>query len=117
MDGQTLFESANAVKTPRAKSITTKQQKEIVPSRQDIAESMEQEMAKKKADIKELQRISKIVSGNKLHFDLNKELNTVVISVIDKDTEQIIRQIPSEDMQKLKLRIRQATGSLFDELV
>ena len=113
MDGQTLPKSAKA--GSKAKVVIPQQN--IVPSREDVAEKIEQKMAKSKADIQEIRRISKIVAGNKLQFNVNKELNTVIISVIDAETEQVVRQIPSEDMQKLKLRIRQAIGSLFDEKI
>ena len=60
--------------------------------------------------------MSELVSGNKLQFNVNKDLNTVVVSVIDASTNQVIKQIPSEDMIKLKLRIRNAIGSVFNEV-
>ena len=41
----------------------------------------------------------------------------VVVSIVDSTTNQVIKQIPSEDMQKLKLRLRKAIGSMFDEVI
>ena len=116
MDGLNSLNTTDSLRMKKGNDdIVNKQYK--VPSRSDVVKNLEQEIAKNKADIRELNRIAKIVAGNKIQFDFNKKLNTVIISVIDEETEKVIRQIPSEDMQKLKLRIRQATGSLFDELV
>ena len=60
--------------------------------------------------------MSEIVPSNKLQFSINKELGSVIVSIIDASTNQVVKQIPSEDMQKLKLRIRKVIGNLFDEL-
>ena len=114
MDGQSL-QSANAVNATKGK--TTRIQTAVAPSGADVVNDIEKTMAETKADTQELQRITQIVAGNKLQFNVNKELDSVVVSIIDSKTDQIIKQIPSEDMQKLKLRIRQAIGTLFDELV
>ena len=61
--------------------------------------------------------MTEMVGGNKLQFNVNKELGSVVVSIVDSATNQVIKQIPSEDMQKLKLRIRKAIGSMFDEVI
>ena len=52
-----------------------------------------------------------------MQFSVNKELNQVVVTVVDSKTDKIIKQIPSEDIQKLKVRIRKAIGVLFDEMI
>ena len=116
MDGQTLSQSAGAVNKSTNIKPTQIQQQPIAPSGAKAVETMKQNVEQTKADMQELQRISQIVAGNKLQFSVNKELDTVVVSVIDSSTDQVIKQIPSEDMVKLKLRIRQAIGTLFDEL-
>ena len=58
-----------------------------------------------------------MVDGRKLQFNVNKELGSVVVKIIDTNTNQVLKEIPSEDMQKLKLRIRKAIGNLFDEVI
>ena len=116
MDGQTLPQSVNAVNSQNDKVNKVVQQK-IAPSAADVTQKFESNIAETKADMQELQRITQMVSGNKLQFSVNKELEAVIVSVIDSETDQVIKQIPSEDMVKLKLRIRQAIGTLFDELV
>ena len=114
MDGQSLYNinkntAGNTVQQAAAQSIT--------PTGAQVAQNIEQNMAELKADIQALQKMTEMVGGNKLQFSVNKELDSVVVSIVDSETNQVIKQIPSEDMQKLKLRIRKAIGSMFDEVI
>lgn len=114
MDGQSLYNinkntAGNTVQQAAAQSIT--------PTGAQVAQNLEQSMAQIKADTQELQKMSEMVAGNKLQFSVNKELNSVVISIVDTATNQVVKQIPSEDMLKLKLRMRKAIGSVFDEVI
>ena len=114
MDGQSLYNinkntAGNTVQQAAAQSIT--------PTGAQVAQNIEQNMAELKADLQALQKMTEMVGGNKLQFSVNKELGSVVVSIVDSATNQVIKQIPSEDMQKLKLRIRKAIGSMFDEVI
>ena len=114
MDGQSLYNinknsASNAAQQLAATSIT--------PTGAQVAQNIEQNIAELKADSQALQRMTEMVGGNKLQFSVNKELGSVVVSIVDSATNQVIKQIPSEDMQKLKLRIRKAIGSMFDEVI
>lgn len=117
MDGQTLYNSKiSSTASSSAKSQVVVQQS-ITPTGAQVAQNLEQSMAEIKADTQELQKMSEMVAGNKLQFSVNKELNSVVISIVDTATNQVVKQIPSEDMLKLKLRMRKAIGSVFDEVI
>ena len=114
MDGQSLYNinknsASNTAQQVAAASIT--------PTGAQVAQNIEQNMAELKADTQALQKMTEMVGGNKLQFSVNKELGSVVVSIVDSTTNQVIKQIPSEDMQKLKLRIRKAIGSMFDEVI
>ena len=114
MDGQSLYNinknsASNTVQQVAATSIT--------PTGAQVAQNIEQNIAEIKADSQALQKMTEMVGGNKLQFSVNKELGSVVVSIVDSATNQVIKQIPSEDMQKLKLRIRKAIGSMFDEVI
>ena len=114
MDGQSLYNinknsASNTVQQVAAASIT--------PTGAQVAQNIEQNIAEIKADSQALQKMTEMVGGNKLQFSVNKELGSVVVSIVDSTTNQVIKQIPSEDMQKLKLRIRKAIGSMFDEVI
>lgn len=115
-DGQTLYRQniSKAVSSNNTSPQVVSQS--LTPTGAQVAQSLAQSIAEVKADTQELQKMSELVSGNKLQFNVNKDLNTVVVSVIDASTNQVIKQIPSEDMIKLKLRIRNAIGSVFNEV-
>lgn len=52
--------------------------------------------------------------NRRLKFDINKEINRIVVKVIDKDTDKVIREIPPSEIQNLLIKLREAIGLLFD---
>lgn len=118
MDGQTLYNNTKTFNTTSSnqKSEPVVQQS-ITPTGAQVAKNLEQSIAEVKADTQELQKLSERVAGNKLQFNVNKELGEVVVSIVDSSTNQVVKQIPSEDMLNLKLRIRKAIGSVFNEVI
>lgn len=117
MDGQTLYNSASVKSQNVQQPQTAVVHQSITPTGAQVAQTLEQTLAETKANVQELQKMSEMVAGNKLQFSVNKELGSVVVSIVDSSTNQVVKQIPSEDMQKLKLRIRKAIGNIFDEVV
>ena len=114
MDGQSLYNINRNTASNTAQQLAALS---ITPTGAQVAQNIEQNIAELKADSQALQRMTEMVGGNKLQFSVNKELGSVVVSIVDSTTNQVIKQIPSEDMQKLKLRIRKAIGSMFDEVI
>jgi len=55
------------------------------------------------------------VLNRKLSYSVNKELNQVVVKVIDAETDKVIRVIPSEALLKLHSRMKEVIGIIFDE--
>lgn len=88
----------------------------IAPNGAQVAQNIVQNLAEIKADSQQLEKLSEIVDGRKLQFNVNKDLGSIVIKVVDISTNQVLKEIPSEDIQKLKLRLRQTIGNLFDEM-
>ncbi len=66
--------------------------------------------------VEEIQKLCDMFD-RKLQFRINEDTNRVVIKVIDSNTEKVIREIPSEAIQKLQARLKEAAGFLFDEAV
>ena len=114
MDGQSLYNINRNTASNTAQQLAALS---ITPTGAQVAQSLEENIAELKADSQALQKLTEMVGGNKLQFSVNKELGSVVVSIVDSTTNQVIKQIPSEDMQKLKLRIRKAIGSMFDEVI
>ena len=114
MDGQSLYNINRNTASNTAQQVAAQS---ITPTGAQVAQNIEQTIAEIKADSQALQKMTEMVGGNKLQFSVNKELGSVVVSIVDSATNQVIKQIPSEDMQKLKLRLRKAIGSMFDEVI
>jgi len=64
--------------------------------------------------IKQVLRIPNVLN-RKLSYSVNKELNQVVVKVIDSKTDKVIRVIPSEALLKLHSRMKEVIGLIFDE--
>lgn len=115
MDGQSLYTNSTKATTKTAQKQSVVES--ITPTGAQVAQNIEASMSEIKADSQELQKMSEMVAGNKLQFNVNKELGSVVVTVVDSATNQVVKQIPSEDMLNLKLRIRKAIGNVFNEVI
>ena len=82
MDGQTLYNN-NIRSTTSAQKEPSVTQQSVTPNGAQVAQNLERLMADFKADVQELQKMSEMVAGNKLQFSVNKELGSVVVSIVD----------------------------------
>lgn len=82
-----------------------------------VVQNISENNAQLVEDVKQLQQLSDVVSKRKIEFSVNQELNQVVVTVVDPSTNKVVKEIPSADIQKLKVRIRKAIGVLFDEMI
>lgn len=82
-----------------------------------VVQNITENIAQVKEDVRQLQKLSDVVMGRKVQFTVNQELNQVVVAIVDPSTDQVIKEIPSTDIQKLKARIRKTIGLLFDEMI
>jgi flagellar protein FlaG len=53
--------------------------------------------------------------GTNLQFSMDKVAEDIVVKVTDKENGELIRQIPSEDVIKLRKKLEELSGLLFDE--
>jgi flagellar protein FlaG len=51
-----------------------------------------------------------------LKIEIDNETNIQVVKVVDNDTKEVIRQIPSEEMLKIAKYIDEITGLLFKDM-
>ena len=112
MDGQSVYSnfSQQKVQVPEIKSPMPK-------TATDVLKNFEANKAETEASARELQRLSDLVTGHKLQFNVNQELDKVVVRVVDTSTNEVIREIPSEDLQRIQARMKHAIGVLFDEMI
>jgi len=55
--------------------------------------------------------------NKKLRFVVDHNSNEVIVKVIDKDTDKVIKELPPEELQRLHSNLKEAIGLLFDEMV
>ena len=63
---------------------------------------------------KKFDKIRKIFKGD-IQFEVDRSINMVIVKVIDKEKNEVIRQIPPEVVVKLAKAISEIEGILFDE--
>ena len=113
MDGRDVYNSFQASKS----SAKVEVQSPMPSTAAEVLQNMEDKQAELEASVKELQRLSDMVTGHKLRFNVSSETDKVVVTVVNASTNEVIRQIPSEDVQKIQARMKHAIGVLFDEMI
>ena len=61
--------------------------------------------------------LDKIIRNTRFQYDIRDELGYFVVRIIDRDTDKVIREIPSKELQKVHEDIEQILGLLFDEMI
>jgi len=61
--------------------------------------------------------LERLVFNRKLQFVVDHNSNEVIVKVIDKDTDKVIKVLPPEELQRLHSNLRESIGFLFDERV
>ncbi|MBQ6780387.1 MAG: flagellar protein FlaG [Treponema sp.] len=114
MDGHNLYNSAATAY--KAQSSVQPAQVPMADAAQ-VVQNITNNIAQVKEDVRQIQRLSDVVMGRKVQFNVSQELNQVIVRIVDPSTDQVIKEIPSADIQKLKARIRKTIGLLFDEMI
>ncbi|ULQ59759.1 flagellar protein FlaG [Brucepastera parasyntrophica] len=66
--------------------------------------------------VAQIQNISDMFD-RRLQFLVSTDLEKVIVKIIDSNTDKVIREIPSAEIQKLQARIKETLGLLFDETI
>ncbi|MCL2180113.1 MAG: flagellar protein FlaG [Treponema sp.] len=53
----------------------------------------------------------------KLQFVVDHGSNDVIIKVIDRETDKVIKELPPEELQRLHNNLREAVGLLLNEMI
>lgn len=56
-----------------------------------------------------------VAIGKELRYNVNNELDQVVVTVVDPSTDKIIKEIPSSEVQKMRARVKDAVGNFVNE--
>jgi len=80
-----------------------------------VANTIKENIEQTKQDVQQLQTISNAI-GRKIRFTVNDRLGDVIIKVVDSDTDKVIKEIPSEEVQQLKIHMKETFGFLVNEM-
>ncbi len=63
--------------------------------------------------IREMQKVSDAFNTH-LSFSVNQKLDSIVVKVVDSQTDKVVREIPPAELQHVYEAIRETIGLLFD---
>ena len=106
-----LYKTSSAAPSAASKQLTIS-----VPDAAEVAQTLVDNLSKDRTYIQKLQQVADSLD-RKVTFNVNQELGQVVVKIVDPSTDKIIREIPSVDMQELKVTMRQTIGMIIDESV
>jgi len=66
--------------------------------------------------VKTLENYMNVLKTN-IGFRVNTETDRVIVTITNQETNEVIRQIPSEELISLQERMKELTGILFSETV
>jgi len=55
--------------------------------------------------------------NRKLQFVVDQQSQEVIVKVIDKETDKVVKVLPPEELQRLHRKLRETIGFLFNEKV
>ena len=83
---------------------------------QKQAEDQQQKMDEKSVDLmtKELNELMDKIDCN-LAFKYNKEVDVMTVKMIDKETKEVLKEFPPEEMVKSMVKTKEWIGAFLDE--
>ena len=58
-----------------------------------------------------------LVFNKRLQFVVDHQSHEVIVKVIDKETDKVIKVLPPEELQRLHNKLKETIGFLFDQQV
>ena len=104
-------ETSDAVAQDKQTEVKSSQQSDNTGSSQTSDNS-----EKNAATMKDMSEINKIINRNTVaEFGYNEPTNRITIKIKDRDTDEVIREIPSEKALKMLEKAWEIAGILVDE--
>ncbi|MCL2411673.1 MAG: flagellar protein FlaG [Treponema sp.] len=76
----------------------------------------QQQKLERQTQIADLQQLGQSLN-RKLQFVVDHSSNEVIVKVVNKETDKVIRVIPPEELQRLHRSLKDNIGLLLDEMV
>ena len=93
--------------------------REIEPAEQTGNQNAQQHMAQEQATPEQIKRaveqLNKRMSHSSAVFGIHEETNRVTIKIIDKETKEVIKELPPEKTLDMIAKVWEMAGILVDE--
>lgn len=111
-----------AAKAPAEKAANASSLK-ITELRQQMSDSGRTEQKNEDLSVEEARAMADSLEGymeiltTSLGFSVNENVDRVVVTITNKQTDEVIRQIPAEELIALREKMKELTGIIFNESV
>ena len=108
--------SSENIRTEKIKSNnkkTNKQATSLQEKKEYNQQELENEVRESVKDVNEI--VDQVKEG--LSFQIHEDTEELMVQVIDVNTDEVIKELPPEEMLDLKARIHEMVGILIDEKV
>lgn len=61
--------------------------------------------------------LDRVVENTRFTYYVNEKIDQFVVRIVDKDTDNVIKEIPSREIQRMHENIQEAIGLIFNELI
>ena len=104
---------------PRVKAIPEGQLNELKASDKKEKEKLHQDAPQQQNLEKLAEETNDALQGLKseIKFCLSKETDDIVVQIVNRETDEVIREIPPEELVELKNKLREINGFLCDKKV
>ncbi|WP_444677457.1 flagellar protein FlaG [Halomonas sp. E19] len=115
-----LTDATSTLPSSALHDLTPRQRKESVLASLPTAGSMLSQaeshaQAPSQADLVEpIQRVNEVLRQYGVEFELNDDPSRVVTRIIDRETGDVLRQIPAEEVLAIAERLEELNGRLVD---
>lgn len=114
--GEAFDVTQRRMATPLAPHEVRRDQGELQAGADPVRITAEQEKRHLIEEVSEMLNESARWTHKRLRFLVHEETERMMVQVIDTETDEVIREIPPEEMLNLVARIHRMIGLLIDEL-
>jgi flagellar protein FlaG len=112
----TAPQTAAKSQSPNMEAKVIYQSPPLTVSPEKVTDGTHKEIDKKLLE-KVVDKLSQQFRGKNtsLNFSIDDKTKSLVVKVIDSDSEKVIRQIPPEEVLAIRARIQELLGAIFDK--
>ncbi|HAK45250.1 MAG TPA: flagellar biosynthesis protein FlaG [Spirochaeta sp.] len=117
--------SSRKIETTKVKARTEESVKKVQAAKDTAIKQLETEIQRTEEQrqridaekyLKQIINITEVFN-RKLKFSIDKELDQVIVKVVDAETDKVIKEIPPDELKRLYAKMKEAIGSIIDTMI